>query len=41
MAVEVPLNEELYGGGKDVGRKGVGSAIRRRRANRVSISIKE
>ena len=41
MAIEVPQNEEISGGGKDGGRKGVGSAIRRTRANRGSISIKE
>ena len=28
MAVKVPQNEEISGGGKDGGRKGVGSAIR-------------
>ena len=37
MAVEVPQNEEIFGGGI----KGVGSAIRRRRANKGSINIKE
>ena len=41
MAIELPQNEEISGGGKDGGRKGVGSAIRRRRANRGSINIKE
>ena len=43
MAVEVPqsLNEEISGGGKNGGRKGVGSAIRRRRANKGSINIKK
>ena len=30
MAIEVPQNEEISGGGKDGGRKGVTSAIRRR-----------
>ena len=40
MAIEVPQNEKISGGGKDGGRKGVGSAIRRRGANRGSISIK-
>ena len=39
MAVEVPQNEEISGGGKNGGRKGVGSAIRRRRANRGGIHI--
>ena len=33
-------NEDISGGGKDGGRKGVGFAIRRR-ANRGSINIKE
>ena len=33
MAIEVPQNEEISGGGKNGGRKGVGSAIRRRGAN--------
>ena len=27
MAIEVPKNEEISGGGKDGGRKGVGSAF--------------
>ena len=34
MAVEVPQNEEISGGGKNGGREGAGSAIRRRGANR-------
>ena len=37
MAVEVPENEEI----SERWRKGVGSAIRRRRTNRRSINIKE
>ena len=40
-AVEVPLNEEISGGGKNGGRKIVGSAIRRRRANGGSVHIKK
>ena len=28
MAIEIPQNEEISGGRKDGGRKGVGSAIR-------------
>ena len=28
MAIEVPQNEEIFGGGKNGGRKGVDSAIR-------------
>ena len=34
MAIEVPQNEEISGGGKNGGTKGVGSAIRRKEANR-------
>ena len=34
MAIEVSQNEEISGGGKIGGRKGVSSVIRRRRANR-------
>ena len=34
MAIEVPQNVEVSGGGKNKGRKGVGSAILRRRKNR-------
>ena len=34
MAIEVPQNEELSGGGKNGGRKGVSSAIRWRGAKR-------
>ena len=41
MAVEAPQNEKISGGGKGEGRKGVGSAIRRKRANRGSINLKE
>ena len=41
MAVEVFQNEEISGGGKDGGIKSVGSAIRRRRADKESINIKE
>ena len=36
MAVEVPQNKEISGE-----RKGVGSAIRRKRANRKGIDIKK
>ena len=35
MAIEVPKNEEISGGGEDGGSKGVGSAIRWGGANRV------
>ena len=34
MAVEIPQNEEISGGGKGGGRKGVGFAIRQRTADR-------
>ena len=34
MAIEVPQNEEISGGGKNGGRKGVGSAVRWGGANR-------
>ena len=39
MAVEVPQNEEISGGGKNGWGKGVGSALCRRRANQRSINI--
>ena len=41
MAIEVLQNEEISGGGKNGGRKGVGSAICRKRANRGSVNIKK
>ena len=41
MAVEVPQNEEIFGGGKNVGGKGVGSAIHRRKAYRGSKNTME
>ena len=41
MAIEVPLNEEISGGGKDGGRKEVGSAIRWRGADSGGIHIKK
>ena len=41
MAIEVPQNEEISGGGINVGKKGIGSAVSWRRANRGSINIKE
>ena len=34
MAIEVPQNEEISGGGKNGGREGIGSAIRWGGANR-------
>ena len=39
MTIEVPQNEEISGGGKNGGHKGVGFAMRRRRANRGSLHI--
>ena len=39
MAINVPQNKEIYGGGKSGGRKEVGSAIRQRKANRGSIRV--
>ena len=33
MAIEAPQNEEISGGGKNGGRKGISSAIHRRGAN--------
>ena len=41
MAMEVSQDEEISGGGKNVGRKGACSAIRRRRPNRESVNIKK
>ena len=41
MAIEVPQNEEISGGRKNGGRKGVGSVIRRRGVNRGSVNIKK
>ena len=41
MAVKVLQKKEISEGGKNEERKGVGSAIRRRKANRKSINIKE
>ena len=41
MAIEVPQNEEISGGGKNGERKGVRSAIRRGGANRGGIHIKK
>ena len=41
MAIEVPQYEEISGGGKNGGRKGVGSTIHRKRANMENVSIKK
>ena len=40
MSVEVSENEEISGGGKYVGRKGLSSAIHRRRANREAYTLR-
>ena len=37
LAIEVPQNEEIFGGEKNGGRKGIGSAIHRRRAIRAVV----
>ena len=41
MAIEVPQNEKISGGGKNGGRKGIGSAIRWGGANREDVHIKK
>ena len=41
MAIDVSQNKQISGGVKDGGRKGIGSAIRRRRANSWSMITKE
>ena len=41
MAIEVPQNEEISGGGRNEGRKGVGFALRQRIENMGSINIKK
>ena len=41
MAIEVPQNEEISGGGKNGRKKGVGSTIRRRGANKGGVHIKK
>ena len=41
MAIEVPKNEEISGGEKNGGRKGIGSAIRSGGANRGGIHIEK
>ena len=41
MAIEVPQNEEISGGGKNGGRKRIGSAIRWGGANREGVHIKK
>ena len=41
MAIEVPQNEEIYGGGKNGGRKEIGSAIRRGGADRRAYTLRK
>ena len=41
MAIEVSQNEKISGEGKNGGRKGVGSTIRRRKAIKGSINVKK
>ena len=41
MAIEVPQNEEISGRGKNEWRKGVGSALRRGRANRGAYTLRK
>ena len=40
MAIEVPQNEEISGGGKDGGREGIGSAIGWGGANREAYTLR-
>ena len=40
MAIEVPQNEEISGGGKDGGREGIGSAIHWGGANRGAYTLR-
>ena len=40
MAIEVPQNEVISGGGKNGGKKGIGSAIRWRGANRGAYTLR-
>ena len=40
MAIEVPQSEEISGGGKNGGRKGIGSAIRWGEANRGGYTLR-
>ena len=41
MAIEIPQMEQISGGEKNRGRKGVGSAIRQKGANRRGVYIKK
>ena len=40
MAIEVPQNEEISGGGKNGGREGIGFAIRWGGANRRAYTLR-
>ena len=40
MAIEVPKNDEISGGGKNGGREGVGSAIRWGGTNRGAYTLR-
>ena len=40
MAIEVPQNEEISGGGKNGGREEIGSAIRWEGANRGAYTLR-
>ena len=41
MAIEVPQNEEISGGGKNGGREGIGSAIRWGGANKGAYTLRK
>ena len=41
MAIEVPQNEEISGGGKNGGRKGIGSSIHWGGANRGAYTLRK
>ena len=41
MAIEIPQNEEISGGGKDGGREGIGSAIRWGGADRGANTLRK
>ena len=41
MAIEVPKNEEIFGGGKDGGREGIDSAICWGGANRGAFTLRK
>ena len=41
MAIEVPKNEEISGGGKDGGREGIGCDIRWGGANRGAYKLRK